>query len=276
MAHVIASESVPFVERRHVREGTFRSKRLVEGVPGTAGNFSLQLVHTPNGYYAPRHRHNFDQIRYQIEGDFDFDSDGTMRPGAIAYFPEGTPYGPQSSTGSSLTLVLQHGGASRSGYISAEQYERAMGELAAIGSFAKGVFTRKDAGQRLNKDAYQAIWEHVNGRPLVYPAPRYARPVFMWPDAFDWVPVAGAPGVDGKRLGEFSECRTRLALFRIARGRTLLLEPNALYFVLRGSGRADGMAFAPQAVIDARAEGHASVTAETETELLLLGLPQLA
>lgn len=277
MVQVIDPERVPFVERAHVREGTFRSKRLVAGEPGSPGNFALQLVHTPNGYYSPRHRHNFDQIRYQIEGDFDFGADGVMRPGSIAYFPEGTPYGPQANTGNSLTLVLQYGGASGSGYIAAEQYERAMEDLAKSGSFAKGVYTQTGAdGRKHNTDAYQAIWEHVNGRPLVYPAPRYARPVFMAPSAFNWVALEGAPGVECKRLGEFSECRTRLALFRLARGRALALAPNSLYCVLGGAGLVGSTPYGSQTVIYVKAGEGGTVTAETETELLLLGLPQLA
>ena len=115
MARVINVEDVPMVERPNIREGTLRSRRLLTGEPGTPGNFSLQLSSTPT-YFSPRHRHNFDQVRYQLSGDFDFSTDGAMKPGSVAYFPEGTYYGPQSCPTGSETLVLQFGGASRSGY----------------------------------------------------------------------------------------------------------------------------------------------------------------
>ena len=66
-----------------------------------------------------------------------FSQDGSaMKPGSVAYFPEGTYYGPQSCPTGSETLVLQFGGASLSGYISAEEHERASAELAEHGTFA--------------------------------------------------------------------------------------------------------------------------------------------
>ena len=132
MVQVIELESVPMVERPHVRKGVLRTRRILTGEAGQPDNFSLQLSNTPT-YYSPRHRHNFDQVRFQIDGDFDFALDGAMKPGMVAYFPEGTHYGPQSCQAGSTTLVLQFGGASGSGYLSAEQYEHAAGELAKRG-----------------------------------------------------------------------------------------------------------------------------------------------
>src|SRR5271154_806627 len=212
------------VERPNIRGGTLLSRRLLTGEPGTPGNFSLQLSSTPT-YYSPRHRHNFDQVRYQLAGDFDFGIDGAMKPGSVAYFPEGTYYGPQECANGSETLVLQFGGASRSGYISAEEHERASAELTKHGTFAKGVYTRlKPDGGKVNKDGYEAVWEQVNGRPLEYPRERYLRPVFMDPESFEWMPVEGQSGVSCKQLGEFSERRTRLGLYRIDAGASLPLE----------------------------------------------------
>ncbi|HTX16569.1 MAG TPA: hypothetical protein VMD77_14815 [Candidatus Baltobacteraceae bacterium] len=236
MIQIVELESAPLLERPHVREGVFRTRRILNGVPGTPGNFSLQLGVTPS-YFSPRHRHNFDQVRYQLEGDFDFAADGVMKAGTIGYFPEGTYYGPQASDSENSTLVLQFGGASGSGYIAAEEYERAAAELAKHGAFAKGVYTRlKPDGAKLNKDAYEAVWEQVNGRPLVYPPQRYTRPVFMDPASFDWMPLADRPGVSCKHLGEFSERRTQLAFFKIDPGGSLRLQDNSIYFVTRGSG----------------------------------------
>ncbi|MBI2992838.1 MAG: hypothetical protein HYY48_01520 [Gammaproteobacteria bacterium] len=273
---VIPLESVPLEERAHVREGAFRSRRLLTGEAGTPGNFSLQLVTTPQGYQSPRHRHNFDQVRCQIEGDFDFGPDGEMHPGSIAYFPEATHYGPQSSTGSSTTLVLQFGGASGSGYISAAQYARAAAELGKRGTFAKGVYTRiKTDDGKINQDAYEAVWEQVNGRPLVYPKPRYARPAFMEPDHFHWVPLPDRPGASCKLLGVFSEARTKLALYRIAAGGVLPLEDHSIYFVRSGTGATDGGDYAAQTTIHLAPGEAVSARARTDTELLQIGLPQL-
>jgi hypothetical protein len=277
MAEVISFESVPLIERAHVREGTFRSKRILNGKPGTPGNFSLQLGDTPT-YYSPRHRHNFDQVRFQLEGDFDFATDGAMKPGSIAYFPEGTYYGPQTSESASQTLVLQFGGASGSGYISPEQYEQAAAELAKSGTFAKGVYTRlKPDGGKINKDAYEAVWEQVNGRPLAYPPERYLRPVFMDPEHFEWIAVAGQPGVSCKQLGEFSELRTRIAFYRIEPGAKLRLEEHSIYFVARGSGTIEAggkQAFEARATIHLGVGEQASATANEQSKILHIGLPR--
>ena len=99
------------------RQGMFRYRTVAAGEPGTPGNFILEMVRTTDDFFSPRHKHNFDQFRYQLEGEFDFDRNGKMTPGIIGYFPEGTPYGPQSSSVSSLTLVLQFGGASGNGLL---------------------------------------------------------------------------------------------------------------------------------------------------------------
>jgi hypothetical protein len=277
MVRVIPLESVPLVERAHVREGLFRSRRLLIGEPRTAGNFALQLVSTPNSYHSPRHRHNFDQVRYQIEGEFDFGADGKMRPGSIAYFPEATHYGPQSSTGASLTLVLQFGGASGEGYISSEEYERAMQELAAVGTFAKGVYSRlKPEGGKINQDAYEAVWEKVNGRPLSYPPQRYARAIFTEPANFRWVAVPGKAGVSSKLLGIFSERLTKLALYRLERGASLRLEDGSIYFVMSGAGAVGDSRFEAQTTIYLASGEGAAATAGHVSELLQLGLPRFA
>lgn len=275
---VINVNDVPMVERPNIRGGTLLSRRLLTGEPGTPGNFSLQLSSTPT-YYSPRHRHNFDQIRYQISSDFDFSNDGVMKPGTVAYFPEGTHYGPQQCENGSETLVLQFGGASRSGYLSAEEHERASAELASRGTFAKGVYTQlKPDGSKLNKDAYEAVWEHVNARPLKYPGERYLHPVFMDPDNFDWLPVAGQLGACAKRLGEFSELRTRLSLYKLSPGASLRLADHSIYFVANGSGHADEASFARHSTIHLREGEQGRVTADggEPVELLHIGLPRFA
>jgi len=273
---VIDVNDVPLKEIPHVREGVFRSRRLLIGREDSPGNFALQLVSMPETYYSPRHRHNFDQVRYQIEGEFDFAADGRMKAGTIGYFPEGTHYGPQSSKQKSLTLVLQFGGASGSGYISSEQYSRAAAELAKLGSFEKGVFTRKrEDGGKVNQDAYEAVWEQVNGRKLVYPDQRYTGPVFMEPAGFRWVPLAAQPGVSRKLLGVYSECEMRIALYRLETGASLRLDDNAIYFVEDGRGSADAGRYDKYSTLYLQAGERGTATAESESILLQLGLPSL-
>ncbi|MGH9740080.1 MAG: cupin domain-containing protein [Candidatus Acidiferrales bacterium] len=271
---VIDVESAPMLGRAHVRAGGFSSRRLLDGQQGTPGNFSLQLSLTPDTYFSPRHRHNFDQVRYQIEGEFDFASDGVMKPGSLAYFPEGTYYGPQSSSSRSLTLVLQFGGASGNGYMSAEQYDRAAAELRERGTFASGAYTMVTPdGRRINKDAYEAVWEHLNGRPLVYSPERYWRPVFMEPQNFSWMPIKGQPGASGKCLGEFSERRSQLWLYRVEPSATFHLEGHSIYFVASGTGSAAAQDFRPHATIYVPDQTPAILSSRDTVELLRIGLP---
>ena len=78
------------------RVGSFRYKDLGEGVPGTPGNFFLRMVWSETDFFSPRHLHNFDQVRVQVQGEFDFATDGTMKPGyacdndAGIYFEDNT------------------------------------------------------------------------------------------------------------------------------------------------------------------------------------------
>jgi hypothetical protein len=233
---IIPFEKLELEERGHARGGVFRFYNVLSGREGTPNNFYLSLSVLGGDFVSPRHRHNFDQVRFQLEGEFDFAADGKMHPGSIAYFPEGTRYGPQKALSpKSLTLVLQFGGASGNGYMSEEQFQKGLAELKSHGTFKDGVFTREKAGGgRVNQDAYEAVWEHVNGRELKYPAERYSRAVFMEPQNFEWVPTAS--GIASKLMGVFSERGTKLALHRVDAGARLALEDNALYFVASGSG----------------------------------------
>ncbi len=94
----VQGDEVPIQQRVHQhRVGTFRHQRIMAGELGTPGNFVFEIVHTIDDFFSPRHRHNFDQFRFQLDGEFDFDRNGKMKPGVLGYFPEGAFYGPQSS-----------------------------------------------------------------------------------------------------------------------------------------------------------------------------------
>ena len=249
-----------------IREGVIRACRILEGEPG-ADNYSLKLVNIEGDFFSPRHRHNFDQIRIQLEGQFDYDKDGCFTPGSVGYFPEGTRYGPQTSSGVTWNLLLQFGGASGSGYTAESEEERAAGELKQQGAFEKGVFTRyKEDGTKVNQDAYEAIWEHIHGRPLVYPKERYERPVFMNSGHFDWVSVPGQPGVCSKLMGVFSELETKIAFFKLEAGSVLALEARSFYFVLSGTGQAAGQAVGRHTTLALGSGEASSLSAQTGLE----------
>jgi len=252
-------------------------------LPGTPGNFILEMVSTTDDFFSPRHRPNFDQFRYQLEGEFDFDRNGKMTPGVIGYFPEGTPYGPQSSSVSSLTLVLQCGGASGNGYMTLEQLEAGTAELKKHGTFEKGVFRRNEGEEgKRNVDGYQAVWEHVNRRPMKYPAQRYHDPIMMNPDHFDWVPMEGVPGVCEKLMGVFTERSCEARFLRLAPSARIPASGRKLYFVLTGDGRIGARAHADRGqtyrrytTVSCERGEEAIFEADAPTEILVLGLPRL-
>jgi hypothetical protein len=275
---IVQGDEVPLVRGLEHRGGTFHGRTLLEGEPGSPGNFQLSLGQSGGDFYSPRHRHNFEQFRIQLEGTLDFARDGRMAPGMVGYFPEGVAYGPQSQDPDEkpLTAVLQFGGASGGGYLSIEEVRAGRTALEAFGTFKDGVFRRHPgvAGRR-NTDGYQAIWEHVNGRPMEYPKGRYEKPVFMDSAHFAWVPVAGAPGVADKLLGVFTERRSLVRFVRIDGGAAYELGGRAACLVLAGAGTVAGEPLRRFTAFSLEDGEHARVAAAEEVTLVHLGLPDL-
>jgi hypothetical protein len=197
-------------------------------------------------YYAPRHRHAWDQVRLCLEGSIPIGKDLRLDEGEVGYFPEGVPYGPQEGGPNRKTLVLQVGGASGLGYLSARQLREARAALAAEGVFEGGVFRRARGEGKANLDAYEAIWRHVTGRPIDYPKPRYKAPVLMRPEAFPWRDDADAAGVRRRRLASFPERGLELEFLALDPGARLELgaaPARRLLFVRSGSGLCGGEAY---------------------------------
>ena len=275
MEAIVNLTDVPLVERQHARAGLFRSQSIMNGVEGTPENFYLQLSHLGPDFQSPRHRHNFDQVRVQLAGDAGFTRDGVMKPGMLAYFPEGVFYGPQSNESSSSTLVLQFGGASGSGYISEERFQQGVAELKQVGTFGGGVFRReKEDGGRKNQDAYEAVWEHVNGRRMEYPKSDFEQPVFLDPSQFEWGDEPDVSGVRRKELGRFSSRGLRISLIGIDAGAMAQAAPHSLLFVMSGEGRSPEGPWTQHATMRTGAQAGA-LTAATAAEVLELQIPPL-
>ena len=265
---------------RH-RGGTLHLRWLLEGEPGTPDNFGLSLGQNGDDFYSPRHRHNFEQIRFQLDGTLDFGRDGRMTPGMAGYFPEGVAYGPQSQAAGQdpapLTAVLQFGGASGSGYLSRDEVASGMAALEPLGSFADGVFRRnEDLPGKRNADAFQAIWEHVRNRPMTYPEPRYPAAILVDPARFAWVPLADGPGVEEKLLGIFTERRTTMRLLRLAPGAAYDAAGRGIYLVAAGAGSVAGEAFRRLTAVFLDRGEAARFFAREGALLFHMGLPDLA
>src|SRR5215468_647713 len=254
-------------------------KTLLTGEEGALDNFRLYFVRQKGAVDIPRHRHNFDQIRMCLEGgEQNFGPGKWIAPGEIAYFPEGTPYGPEQSDTERLSVTLQFGGASRSGFIGSARLQQAKDEMKEFGTFEKGIFKRIGQlapGEKRNQDAYEAIWEHINKRKLVYPKPRYGEPILIKPANFDWEPVA--PGLAKKHLCDFSERHLQLSLLKLDPDAQGLLPARGgiqIGFVLQGEGTVNGEALRTHSAFSGREE--LALAARAGMELLLVGLPIFA
>ncbi|HEX2802011.1 MAG TPA: cupin domain-containing protein, partial [Phenylobacterium sp.] len=188
------------------------------GLPDINLRFGFDQI--GDGFFTPRHRHNFDQFRYVVSGAMNLGKGLDLHVGECVYVPEGTYYGPLNQKGSVSLLVIQFPGPNGAYRISDAEKSAAMDALKAAGGyFEDGVYKLpKTDGHSFNRDSYEAVWEQHNGRPITYSKPRYETPIVMRPQAFRWTPDPARPGVEIKRLGTFNEHGTSVALWRVAPG----------------------------------------------------------
>lgn len=280
---IARSETTPTTPAPAVRGGTIGFKTLLEGREGSPDNYQLLLADTDVSFKSPRHRHNFDQFRLSVEGPTNIGPRRNLEQGDLAYFPEGTYYGPQNQeeTGrNSVCMVVQFGGPSGNGYMSRRQLHDGHAELSAVGQFEAGVYRRNEpaADGRRNQDAYEAVWEHKNGRAITYSKPRFLDPVHLRGDNFDWTALADAPGVHVKHLGSFTEKAVGASALRLAAGASHRIEAQPqlrLLFVLDGSGlAAPGQPFSRHTAIELLGGESLNLQAETATEAVLMALPR--
>jgi len=104
------------------RGSTYRRGKSVQTTGTTSSHRFRWLVY-------PRHRHNFDQLRYIIKGTYPYAKGKVMPEGWVGYFPESVHYGPQERPEGLEMLTCQFGGASGSGYLSVAQREAANDRL---------------------------------------------------------------------------------------------------------------------------------------------------
>ncbi|HXZ68703.1 MAG TPA: hypothetical protein VEH07_08955 [Alphaproteobacteria bacterium] len=257
------------------RHGGMAHKLLFEGKEGSPDNYALVLANESAEYYSPRHRHCWDQVRFCLEGSVPIGPNLAVDAGEAAYFPEGVAYGPQEGGPDRIELLLQFGGASGQGYLSAAQLRRARAELAHEGTFERGVFRRTSGNGKKNEDAYEAIWRHVTGKPIDYSKPRYKAPIIMRADAFAWTDVARAPGVKRKSLGVFPDRGLELDLLALSQGARFDMAASRalkLVFVRAGEGTCDHQPYFAQSTIRLQPGEHPPLVSATLTELFVISV----
>ncbi len=188
------------------------------GIPEINLRFGFDQI--GDGFYSPRHRHNFDQFRYVVYGETNIAKGRDLHQGEIGYFPEGTYYGPLTQRGDVGLLVMQFPGPQGEYRIADDEKQAAMDRLRAKGgTFEDGIYkyTKAD-GTKVNQDSYEAVWQETTGRPVEYAKPRYAAPIMVRPQGFQWRKHPKHPGVEVKNLGSFHEYGTAISIWRLAPG----------------------------------------------------------
>lgn len=264
------------------REGGIFLRDVLTGREGGPDNYWLTLIRVEDAYDTPPHHHNFEQVRFMLEGAFNFGPQDQVE-GTIGYFSESTPY-EQHARGPSLTLLLQCEGASGQRYLSQSEMRRGVHALKELGGrFEGGRYKGPDplTEAPADKDSVEAIWEHATGQKAVYATPRFEGPVIMRPAAFTYRAVRDNPGVYEKRLGTFNERGLSLGFIRLEPGATYPVEAEdsrtRLLFVVSGDARmretdkALGMRFAVEV---AAGESDVLEGGAKTSEILVIGLPE--
>ncbi len=206
------------------REGSSASKPfpLDSGVPGVRLEFTWRRY--DKGYATPRHKHIFDQYRYNLSGKRMI-KDGFVNEGEVAFYPEGVYYGPQLQEEECTGLGLQFQGLTGIPYLTHKELGDARKALSAEGgTFKCGIYTKiLPDGRKINQDSHAACTEYVSGRKIEFPAGRFEKPIVMKPQGHPWIGDRRYEGVEHKRLGTFGGSGIRLT--RLAPGAAIPAQP---------------------------------------------------
>jgi len=262
-----------------MRDGKLDQKFLLTGDDDSPNNYLLNVGRTGlGGWGTPRHRHNFDQVRYVLKGSYPVSPHKVMKEGTVAYFPESVHYGPQDRPEGLEMMVIQFGGASGEGFLSVARREAANEALKKKGEFKNGVFTwYDDQGNKHNKDGSAACVEEATGKKLEFAEPRYDDVVMMYPESSPWL-QSGTPGVSTKTLGVFTEREMRLGFVKIEAGamfNTGTRTAIEILFLSEGQITVNGKAYGPQTGIELLpTDAPAEITATEDALLLAIRLPR--
>jgi hypothetical protein len=233
--------------------GTVSFNYLLMGDPETPlANYRYILGRQEADFLMPRHCHTFEQVRLPLVGDMNLGEQGILRQGQVGYFPEGQTYGPQDDAltdPNQLQLVLQFAGAS------------------ALGM---------RAGRGRGPDNKEARGERRPQREQRFPRPRYNGVIIADPGHYNWVPVAGAPGVKRKPIGTFTERQFWIEFIKVDAGAEWVCgsaEATRLTVVISGAGSVNGTPIGGLGAVEAGAGEDARYAADEELVLFTIGLP---
>jgi hypothetical protein len=271
---VIETAEIPWtLVSRSNRPGRVHRKLVSEGEVSPGIGYTADLVRYEGGhgtFTAPRHKHNFDQIRHTISGQPDFGHYQVSSPGQSAFFPAGAAYGPETIEESDMLLVQwgEH-------WMTRAQHDATHAEMQNVGEFREGYYITTDAdGNEHRADGRNAVWETFTGLKLVYPTPRYPQPVMMDPEGFAWRQLPGT-GVSHKVLGRFTEDDVYVANYRWDQpGGVLTLSPERtqLTWIIDGDLTVDDASYGPATVIVSEYGEASALSGAQDTQAVVFGL----
>jgi hypothetical protein len=272
--HVIYTAKIPWtLVSKSDRPGRVHRKLVHEGSVSPGVGYTADLVRYEGGhgtFSAPRHKHNFDQIRYVVSGSPDFGHYQVASQGQSAFFPAGAAYGPETIEEAEI-LLIQWG----EHWMTRAQHDETYASMQQVGEFKDGYYVTVDAaGNEQRADSRNAIWETFNGRKLVYPTPRYPQPVIMEPKGFEWRQVS--PGVSGKVMGRFTEDDVYIGDYRWDKAGgvlTLGAERTQLLWVADGQLTVKGVSYDRSTVIFSEFQQTTELTGTAGARAVVFGLP---
>jgi hypothetical protein len=267
------------------REGSSASKPfpLDSGIPDVRLEFTWRRY--DKGYATPRHKHIFDQYRFNLTGKRMI-KDGFLEAGEVALYPEGVYYGPQLQEEECTGLGLQFQGLTGIPYLTHKQLNDARKALSAEGgTFKDGIYTKiLPDGRKINKDSHAACTEYVSGKSIEFPVGRFEKPIVMKPQGHPWIGDRKLAGVDHKRLGTFGGSGIRLT--RLEAGATIPrhhAEDAEIRYLIEGSINYGGKTWAGGKTTDVGTYMYVphdcdvgEITTETGGLFYVIELPMLA
>jgi hypothetical protein len=138
------------------------------------------------------------------------------------------------------------------------------------------VFRRTSGAGKKNTDAMQAIWEHINGRPMVYPKPRLLNPAFMDPENYVWSALDSSGNVSEKLFAVFSDRGADSRLVKLEAGARHGFSGRAVFYTMSGKGTVAGQPLREMTSFYLDTKETAEIVADETVEILQLGMPNLS